>query len=128
MPRVRSGLGFSADTFSRTRRGTASLTLPASGGLASSSHRTTFLPTGRTAPLNNQVHLDLHVDDPRTAHEKAIALGARLLQPASDLDSDEGHQVYADPAGHPFCIGWGQPSPEALAAFVADQLGRKDVD
>jgi hypothetical protein len=35
--------------------------------------------------------------------------------------------VYADPAGHPFCIGWGQPSPEALAAFVADQLGRKDV-
>jgi catechol 2,3-dioxygenase-like lactoylglutathione lyase family enzyme len=74
-----------------------------------------------------QVHLDLHVDDPRTAHEEAIALGARLLQPASDLDSDEGHQVYADPAGHPFCIGWGQPSPEALAAFVADQLGRKDV-
>jgi hypothetical protein len=46
-----------------------------------------------------QVHLDLHVDDPRTAHEEAIALGARLLQPASDLDSDEGHQVYADPAG-----------------------------
>jgi len=75
-----------------------------------------------------QVHLDLHVDDPRTAHEKAIALGARLLQPASDLDSDEGHQVYADPAGHPFCIGWGQPSPEALAAFVADQLGRTDVE
>jgi hypothetical protein len=74
-----------------------------------------------------QVHLDLHVDDPRPAHEEAIALGARLLQPASDLDSDEGHQVYADPAGHPFCIGWGQPSPEALAAFVADQLGRKDV-
>jgi hypothetical protein len=75
-----------------------------------------------------QVHLDLHVDDPRTAHEEAIALGARLLQPASDLDSDEGHQVYADPAGHPFCIGWGQPSHEALAAFVADQLGRKGVD
>jgi hypothetical protein len=74
-----------------------------------------------------QVHLDLHVDDPRTAHEEAIALGARLLQPASDLDSDEGHQVYADPAGHPFCIGWGQPSREALAAFVADQLEPKDV-
>ena len=70
-----------------------------------------------------QVHLDLHVDDPRTAHEKVIALGARLLQPASDLDSDQGHQVYADPAGHPFCIGWGQPSPEALAAFVRERLG-----
>jgi hypothetical protein len=70
-----------------------------------------------------QVHLDLHVADPRAAHEEAIALGARLLQPAPDLDAAEGHQVYADPAGHPFCIGWGHPSREALAAFVADRLG-----
>lgn len=66
-----------------------------------------------------QVHLDLHVDDPRAAHEEALALGARLLRPAPDLDAAEGHQVYADPAGHPFCIGWGHPSREALAAFVA---------
>ena len=66
-----------------------------------------------------QVHLDLHVEDPRAAHDQAVALGARLLQPAADLDSDEGHQVYADPAGHPFCIGWGHPSREELAAFVA---------
>jgi len=70
-----------------------------------------------------QVHLDLHVDDPRAAHEEAIALGARLLRPAPDLDAAEGHQVYADPAGHPFCIGWGHPSQETLAAFVADRLG-----
>ena len=68
-----------------------------------------------------QVHLDLHVEDARSAHNEAIALGARLLRPAPDLDSEEGHQVYADPAGHPFCIGWGHPSPEALAAFVAEQ-------
>lgn len=54
-----------------------------------------------------QVHLDLHVDDPRTAHADVMSLGARLLQAADDLDADEGHQVYADPAGHPFCIGWG---------------------
>jgi catechol 2,3-dioxygenase-like lactoylglutathione lyase family enzyme len=65
-----------------------------------------------------QVHLDLHVDDARAAHEEAMALGARLLKPAADLDADEGHQVYADPAGHPFCIGWGHPSREALAALV----------
>jgi hypothetical protein len=70
-----------------------------------------------------QVHLDLHVDDPRSAHQEAVALGARPLQPAPDLEADEGHQVYADPAGHPFCIGWGHPSPERLAAFVADRLG-----
>lgn len=70
-----------------------------------------------------QVHLDLHVENPRAAHEEAIALGARLLQAAPDFAADEGHQVYADPAGHPFCIGWGHPSPEALAAFVADSVG-----
>ena len=69
-----------------------------------------------------QVHLDLHVEDPRAAHEEAISLGAELLQAASDLDGPEGHQVYADPAGHPFCIGWGQPSRESLAAFVANRL------
>lgn len=78
-------------------------------------------PHGRTA---QQVHLDLHVEDPRAAHEEVLALGARLLQPAPDIDAAEGHQVYADPAGHPFCIGWGQPSREALAAFVADRLGQ----
>ena len=69
-----------------------------------------------------QVHLDLHVEDPSQAHEQAMTLGARLLQ-AGDLLSDEGHQVYADPAGHPFCIGWGQPSREALATFVRERLG-----
>jgi catechol 2,3-dioxygenase-like lactoylglutathione lyase family enzyme len=54
-----------------------------------------------------QIHLDLHVDDPARAHDEVVALGARLLQPAEDLSAAEGHQVYADPAGHPFCIGWG---------------------
>ncbi|MFF3489005.1 VOC family protein [Streptomyces sp. NPDC002701] len=73
-----------------------------------------------------QVHLDLHVNDPRAAHDEVIALGARLLQPAPDLDSKEGHQVYADPAGHPFCIGWGHPSRKTLAVFVANQLRLKD--
>ena len=68
-----------------------------------------------------QLHLDLHVDDPRAAHAEAVELGARLLQPAVDLDSEEGHQVYADPAGHPFCIGWGHPSATALAAFLGGQ-------
>jgi hypothetical protein len=69
-----------------------------------------------------QVHLDLHVEDPVEAHERVMALGARLLMAAPNLESDEGHQVYADPAGHPFCIGWGHPSPEALATYVAQAL------
>jgi catechol 2,3-dioxygenase-like lactoylglutathione lyase family enzyme len=53
-----------------------------------------------------QVHLDLHVDDPAGAHDEVMALGARLLRAADDFDAAEGHSVYADPAGHPFCIGW----------------------
>ncbi len=54
-----------------------------------------------------QIHLDLHVDDVRAAHDEALALGATLLKPGDDLDAGEGFQVYADPAGHPFCLCWG---------------------
>lgn len=71
---------------------------------------------------NQQVHLDFHVNDPASAHQQAVGLGARLLR-AGDLGQAQGHQVYADPAGHPFCIGWGHPSEKALAAFVKERLG-----
>jgi catechol 2,3-dioxygenase-like lactoylglutathione lyase family enzyme len=54
-----------------------------------------------------QIHLDLWVEDITGAHDEAIALGARLLKPADDLAAAEGFQVYADPAGHPFCLCWG---------------------
>jgi hypothetical protein len=36
-------------------------------------------------------------------HERAQALGARLLEDRSD-DPQEPLRVYADPARHPFCI------------------------
>lgn len=83
------------------------------------------LAPGHVAPewpdgAPQQVHLDLHVDDPARAHADATALGARLLQGA-DLTAAEGHQVYADPAGHPFCIGWGHPDDEAIRKFVHDR-------
>ncbi|MGD0063019.1 MAG: VOC family protein [Streptosporangiaceae bacterium] len=54
-----------------------------------------------------QVHLDLFVDDVKAAHDEVISLGARLLKPTADIESTEGYQVYADPAGHPFCLCWG---------------------
>lgn len=54
-----------------------------------------------------QIHLDLYVDDVAAAHQEVVAHGARLLKPAEDLDAGEGFQVYADPAGHPFCLCWG---------------------
>lgn len=53
-----------------------------------------------------QLHLDLYVDDIREAHDHAVAVGAKLLKPAADLDAAEGFQVYEDPSGHPFCLCW----------------------
>ena len=64
-----------------------------------------------------QVHLDLHVRDAASAHDELLALGARVLATPHALDSPEGFRVYADPAGHPFCIGWGQP-PAGPIRFV----------
>ena len=58
-------------------------------------------------PQQQQVHLDLYVDDVPAAHEKVINLGAKLLQAAEDINAADGFQVYADPAGHPFCLCWG---------------------
>ena len=53
------------------------------------------------------MHLDLWVEDLQAAHEEVMSLGARLLRTADDPEADEGFQVYADPAGHPFCLCWG---------------------
>jgi predicted enzyme related to lactoylglutathione lyase len=53
-----------------------------------------------------QIHLDLYVDDVKAAHDEVVSLGAKLLKPADDIESAEGFQVYADPAGHPFCLCW----------------------
>ncbi|WP_030567630.1 VOC family protein [Streptomyces aureocirculatus] len=48
-----------------------------------------------------QFHLDLGVTDLDHAQTQVLALGARLL----DADSGGGSwRVYADPAGHPFCL------------------------
>lgn len=58
-----------------------------------------------------QIHLDLYVggvENIAAAHEEAVRLGARVLQEAEDLTKPSGFQVYADPAGHPFCLCWGQ--------------------
>lgn len=49
----------------------------------------------------------LYVDDINAAHDEVMSLGARLLKRADDIESTAGFQVYADPAGHPFCLCWG---------------------
>ncbi|WP_029767482.1 VOC family protein [Haloglycomyces albus] len=53
-----------------------------------------------------QIHLDLWVDDPETAHAEVMALGATVLKEVEDLGEPDVFQVYADPAGHPFCLCW----------------------
>ena len=53
-----------------------------------------------------QIHLDLWVEDFAAAHDRVMSLGARVLKPAADVDSADNFQVYADPAGHPFCLCW----------------------
>jgi catechol 2,3-dioxygenase-like lactoylglutathione lyase family enzyme len=53
-----------------------------------------------------QLHLDLMVPDRpalEQARARAIALGAELRLDRSD-DPEEALYVFADPAGHPFCI------------------------
>ena len=48
-----------------------------------------------------QFHLDVEVDDVDAAQERVLALGAtRLPGEGSDF------RVFADPAGHPFCLVW----------------------
>ena len=57
-------------------------------------------------PVSQQLHLDLTVPDKAeldVQHERALALGATLLEDRSD-DEGEPLRVYADPAGHPFCM------------------------
>ncbi|SDC92901.1 VOC family protein [Actinokineospora iranica] len=56
-------------------------------------------PTWPAADRPQMLHLDLAVTDLEAAHERAIGLGARLLD-----DKPETFRVYADPAGHPFCL------------------------
>jgi Glyoxalase-like domain len=53
-----------------------------------------------------QLHLDFMVgstDELNAQHERAVSLGATLRLDRFD-DPEEPLRVYADPAGHPFCI------------------------
>ena len=56
-----------------------------------------------------QIHLDLWVGDPTAADDLVVSLGARVLKEAENGDAPDDFQVYADPAGHPFCLCWVKP-------------------
>ncbi|MDX3659215.1 VOC family protein [Streptomyces sp. ID05-26A] len=63
-------------------------------------------PQWPDGPTKQQIHLDLWVEDFAEAHEQVMALGATVLEPARGRTSGDDFQVYADPAGHPFCLCW----------------------
>lgn len=76
-------------------------------------HRLAFQPVAEVTPptwpdatVPQQLHLDMGVatiEELTTQHARALALGAMVLEDRVD-DPDEPLYVYADPAGHPFCI------------------------
>ena len=65
-------------------------------------------PTWPDDAVPQQIHLDVMVDDVDAAAERVLAIGATRLGVTA-----EGVHVYADPAGHPFCLiprpGWAPP-------------------
>jgi hypothetical protein len=64
-----------------------------------------------------QIHLDLAFAD-RSAREHAERLGAVHLP----LPDRPDNLVYADPAGHPFCLGlggWGTYGPAQVEEYEA---------
>ncbi|MDX3074316.1 VOC family protein [Streptomyces sp. NPDC088354] len=66
-----------------------------------------------------QFHLDFEVPtraDVERAQGEVVALGATFLHDSGGEHS--GFRVFADPAGHPFCLCYGQlPPPPAPAAL-----------
>ena len=61
-------------------------------------------PTWPAGPVPQQIHLDIMVESIADATPHVLALGARTLS---------GEGVFADPAGHPFCLikrpSWADP-------------------
>jgi catechol 2,3-dioxygenase-like lactoylglutathione lyase family enzyme len=65
-------------------------------------------PTWPDPAIPQQMHLDVMVDDLDDAEGVVLALGARRLS-----EPGAGSRVFADPAGHPFCLiprpVWAEP-------------------
>ncbi|MER5831864.1 VOC family protein, partial [Streptomyces sp. NPDC002130] len=58
-------------------------------------------PRGRDLVLPQQFRVDLEVKDLDQAQADVLDLGATLLD---DGDAKRGWRIFADPAGHPFCL------------------------
>jgi catechol 2,3-dioxygenase-like lactoylglutathione lyase family enzyme len=80
----------------------ATLTVPGSDVLIEFQRAADYqAPTWPDPARPQMFHLDLRVDDMAAAAAHAISVGA------IELDASDEHpsfRVYADPAGHPFCL------------------------
>jgi catechol 2,3-dioxygenase-like lactoylglutathione lyase family enzyme len=82
----------------RTPDGTPQLAFQQVGQLAEATWPDDVVP--------QQLHLDMtvaSVEDLDVQHDRVLRLGGRLLSDRGD-DPEEPLRVYADPAGHPFCV------------------------
>ncbi|MGW5735272.1 MULTISPECIES: VOC family protein [Streptomyces] len=64
-------------------------------------HRPPKWPQGESD--SQQLHLDFNVSDMDKAQAEVLAEGATALD-LDDRGGERGFRVFADPAGHPFCL------------------------
>ncbi|MFI8235478.1 VOC family protein [Streptomyces sp. NPDC085900] len=77
------------------------LTTPEGRALAFQASPGFVAPEWPAPDRSQQFHLDLTVEDLDTAEAGVLALGAK---PLDADDRSRSFRVYADPAGHPFCL------------------------
>jgi predicted enzyme related to lactoylglutathione lyase len=103
-PDPRALAGFYAEVLGGTVEGDGEwvdLKVPGGQSLAFQAAPGYTAPEWPSPDHSQQFHLDLTVEDMDAAEKEVLALGARTLDAA---DRSRAWRVYADPAGHPFCL------------------------
>jgi catechol-2,3-dioxygenase len=103
-PDPRALAGFYAEVLGGTVEGDGDwvdLTVPGGRVIAFQAAPGFVPPKWPAAEHSQQFHLDLMVPDLDAAEKGVLALGAR---PLDTEDRSRTFRVYADPAGHPFCL------------------------
>jgi hypothetical protein len=96
--------GFYAEVLGGTVEGEGAwvdLSVPGGPSLAFQAAAGHVAPKWPAPDDSQQFHLDLTVEDLDAAEKGVLALGAKVLDVE---DRSRDWRVYADPAGHPFCL------------------------
>ena len=103
-PDPRALAGFYAEVLGGTVEGDGDwvdLKVPGGPSLAFQAAPGFVPPKWPAADHSQQFHLDLVVEDLDAAEKGVLELGAK---PLDAEDRSRSFRVYADPAGHPFCL------------------------